>query len=71
MPNVITRRSFISRSTFAAVMASFASVPLFVQRALAEGQIGLNGKKILFIFLRGANDGINTVIPIQDSISYS
>jgi len=48
-------------------MASFASVPLFVQRALAEGQIGLNGKKILFIFLRGANDGINTVIPIQDS----
>jgi uncharacterized protein (DUF1501 family) len=67
MANLITRRSFISRSTFAAVMGSFASVPLFVQKALAEGQIGLNGKKILFIFLRGANDGINTVIPIQDS----
>jgi len=42
-------------------------VPLFVQRALAEGSIGVNGKKVLFIFLRGANDGINSVIPIQDS----
>lgn len=67
MANVITRRSFIRRSAFAAIMSSFATVPLFVQRALAEGQIGLNGKKVLFIFLRGANDGINTVIPIQDS----
>jgi len=67
MPHLITRRSFISRSTFAAVMTSYASVPLFVQQALAEGNIGLNGKKVLFIFLRGANDGLNTVIPIKDT----
>jgi uncharacterized protein (DUF1501 family) len=67
MANLITRRSFIGRSTFAAVMSSFATVPLFVQRALAEGNIGLNGKKVLFIFLRGANDGLNAVVPIQDS----
>lgn len=66
MANLITRRSFIGRSAFAAMMASFTSVPLFVQRALAEGNIGINGKKVLFIFLRGANDGINSVIPIQD-----
>ena len=34
--------------------------------ALAEGSIGLNGKKVLFIWLRGANDALNSVIPILD-----
>jgi uncharacterized protein (DUF1501 family) len=38
-----------------------------MKRALAEGNIGLNNKKILFIFLRGANDALNSVIPIEDS----
>jgi uncharacterized protein (DUF1501 family) len=69
MPNVITRRSFLStssRATLAAALASFANVPLFVRRALAEGTIGLNNKKVIFIFLRGGNDGINNVIPIND-----
>ena len=71
MANLITRRSFIKGSTLAAVMTSFASVPLFVQRALAEGNIGTNGKKVLFIFLRGANDGLNNIVPIQDPGYYT
>jgi uncharacterized protein (DUF1501 family) len=41
-------------------------IPLVVKRALAEGNIGKNGKKLLFIFLRGANDGLNSLVPILD-----
>jgi uncharacterized protein (DUF1501 family) len=48
-------------------LATLTDVPLVVKRALAEGSLGLNGKKLLFIFLRGANDALNSVIPIQDS----
>src|SRR5262245_35531143 len=69
MPNIITRRSFIKtglQSTVAAGLASLTNVPLFLQRAMAEGNIGFSGKKLLFIFLRGGNDGINNVIPIND-----
>jgi uncharacterized protein (DUF1501 family) len=42
------------------------NIPLFLQKALAEGNIGLSGKKLLFIFLRGGNDGLNNIVPIQD-----
>ena len=69
MSNVITRRSFLSvgcRASIAAALASLGNVPFFVRRALAEGSIGLNNKKIIFTFLRGGNDGINNVIPIND-----
>jgi uncharacterized protein (DUF1501 family) len=69
MPNVITRRSFLKASTQASIAAGLASmvnIPLFLQRALAEGNIGLSGKKLLFIFLRGGNDGLNNIVPIQD-----
>jgi len=67
--NVITRRSFIDRSfkTGAAVaLGTLMDIPLFVKRALAEGNIGISGKKLLFIWLRGANDGLNSLIPILD-----
>src|SRR5687767_3314651 len=69
MANVITRRSFMKTSaqaTLAAGLASMVNIPLFLQRALAEGNIGISGKKLLLIFLRGGNDGINNIIPIQD-----
>src|SRR5262245_42622541 len=69
MANVITRRSFIKSSAKASVAAGLASLvnlPLFLQRALAEGNIGISGKKLLFIFLRGGNDGVNNILPIQD-----
>jgi uncharacterized protein (DUF1501 family) len=67
--NVITRRSFLDRSlkTSAAIaLGTLMDIPLVVKRALAEGSIGLNGKKILFIWLRGANDGLNSLVPILD-----
>lgn len=69
MANVITRRSFLkagAQASIAAGLASVANIPLFLQKALAEGNIGLSGKKLLFIFLRGGNDGVNNIIPIQD-----
>jgi uncharacterized protein (DUF1501 family) len=67
--NLITRRSFFDRSlkTGAAVaLGTLMDIPLVVKRALAEGSIGLNGKKLLFIWLRGANDGLNSLVPILD-----
>ena len=67
--NVITRRSFFDRSLkagAAVAMGTLMDIPLVMKQALAEGSIGLNGKKVLFIWLRGANDGLNSLIPIQD-----
>jgi uncharacterized protein (DUF1501 family) len=69
MANIITRRSFMKASFQATVglgLASLMNIPPFLKRALAEGSIGVNGKKLLFIFLRGGNDGVNNVIPIMD-----
>ena len=73
-PHILTRRNFFTTTTGLAATAALSSltdVPLFVQKALAEGglgQPGTNGrvKKLLFIFLRGANDGLNNVIPHGD-----
>jgi len=68
--NLLTRRAFLDRSFqigLGVALATLVDIPLVMKRALAQGGIGLNGKKILFIFLRGANDSINSVIPIQDS----
>jgi uncharacterized protein (DUF1501 family) len=67
--NLITRRGFLDRSlklSLATALATLGDVPGVVKRALAEGTIGKNGKKVLFIFLRGANDGLNSVVPILD-----
>jgi uncharacterized protein (DUF1501 family) len=69
MPNIITRRSFLKASTTAAFgvgLASLMNVPPFLKRALAEGNIGINGKKLIFVFLRGGNDGVNNIVPILD-----
>ena len=68
--NILTRRAFLDRSVkigLGVALATLTDIPLIMKRALAEGTIGLNGKKLLFIFLRGANDSLNSVIPIQDS----
>ncbi|HXJ61418.1 MAG TPA: DUF1501 domain-containing protein [Verrucomicrobiae bacterium] len=69
MANVITRRSFMKASVQASIatgLASMVNIPHFLQRALAEGSIGLSGKKLLFLFFRGGNDGLNNLIPIND-----
>jgi uncharacterized protein (DUF1501 family) len=68
--NLMTRRGFLDagfKSGLAVALSTLVDIPLVVKRALAEGSIGLNGKKLLFIWLRGANDGLNSIIPIQDS----
>lgn len=67
--NVITRRGFLSASakaSMAVALSTLVDFPLVMKRALAEGSIGLNGKKILFIWLRGANDGLNSLVPVLD-----
>jgi len=67
--NILSRRAFLSQSfktSLAVALGTLTNIPFVMKRALAEGSIGLNGKKILFIWLRGANDGLNSVIPIQD-----
>lgn len=67
--NIITRRAFLDQSFkvgLGVALSTLVDIPIVVKRALAEGNIGLNGKKLLFIFLRGANDGLNSLIPIQD-----
>ena len=67
--NIVSRRSFLSTSAKAGMLAGLASltdIPFVMKRALASGGIGLNGKKVLFIWLRGANDALNSVIPILD-----
>jgi uncharacterized protein (DUF1501 family) len=67
--NVISRRSFFDRTfkTGAALaLSTLVDIPFVMKRALADGSIGLNGKKVIFIWLRGANDALNSVIPILD-----
>ena len=69
MPNILTRRSFLTHTGRAAVglgLASLMNIPPFLKRALAEGSIGINNKKLIFIFLRGGNDGVNNIIPVLD-----
>jgi len=67
--NLITRRGFFDRSMkigLGVALSTLVDIPLVVKQALAEGNIGRNGKKLLFIFLRGANDGLNSMIPVLD-----
>jgi uncharacterized protein (DUF1501 family) len=67
--NTITRRDFLQRAIRGSAglgLAALLRVPPFACRALAEGSIGLNGKKLLFLFLRGANDALNSCIPVKD-----
>lgn len=67
--HMFTRRQFLgtaAKSGLAAALATLVDIPFVVKQALADGQIGRNGKKLLFIFLRGANDGLNSVVPTLD-----
>jgi uncharacterized protein (DUF1501 family) len=67
--NIISRRSFLDRGFkvgLGVALSTLVDIPFVMKRALAEGAMGLNGKKLLFVFLRGANDALNSVIPIQD-----
>lgn len=73
-PQILTRRRFLDQSfktSLAVALATLTDIPFVMKRALAEGNIGIPGangrvKKILFIWLRGANDALNSVIPVGD-----
>src|SRR5688500_127750 len=75
--NILTRRDFLSYASKAGVAAAFASlidIPMIAKRALAQavpGGLGQNGKKVLFIFLRGANDALNSEGPVEDPAYYT
>ncbi|MBK9140434.1 MAG: DUF1501 domain-containing protein [Verrucomicrobia bacterium] len=67
--NLLTRRGFLDQ-TFRLALASAVGaawhVPLFLRRALAQGELPSGARKLLFIFLRGGNDGLNTLVPWGD-----
>lgn len=62
----ISRRRFLQAGslTFGAYGATFCS-PFFFKRQLLAGSADQD-KKLIYIFQRGGNDGINTVIPRGD-----
>ncbi|MDA1278034.1 MAG: DUF1501 domain-containing protein [Verrucomicrobia bacterium] len=69
MVNIITRRNFLTRSMRAALGAAAATqlgMPSLLRRAMAAADLPNQRKKLLFIFLRGGNDGINTIVPWAD-----
>ena len=61
----LTRRSFVNQTLLTCGLAAMGGLRLSSSRARAEGTLG-SGKKLLFIFLRGGNDGLNSLIPIED-----
>ena len=66
------RRSFLKGS--GVTLAGFSLMSLLpgplLRHALAAPAAG-NGKRMLFIFLRGGNDGLNAVIPHGDPDYYA
>ena len=59
----LRRRRFLKLSSVA-LTALGVGMPPFLRRTLANGLTG--NKKVLFIFLRGGQDGIQAVIPYGD-----
>src|SRR5687767_8836415 len=73
--NILTRRNFLSyagKLGIGSALASLMDIPLVAKRALAQqNALGRNGKKVLFVFLRGANDALNSVVPVEDPAYYT
>lgn len=65
--NVISRRNLIKTSALGG-LSTLCNVPGFLHEAWsAEPAQAWNGNKLLFIFLRGGNDSLNSLIPFGDS----
>lgn len=68
----ITRRQFLRRSAITAVGLSFGS-PLMerIARATPRGALGAAGNKVIVtINMFGGNDGLNTVVPLNQYTRY-
>ncbi len=66
LPN---RREFLGRSLGLGALTALSTLtdfPLVMRQALAQSGLGQNGRKLIFIFLRGGNDSLNSVLPIED-----
>lgn len=74
---ISSRRNFLQGGLKLGALAALNSlldIPLVAKRALAAdipNNIGRNGKKLLFVFLRGGNDALNSVVPVQDPAYYT
>ena len=55
-----SRRFFLQRGTIAAAALGGGILPAFARRALAQEP---RGKVFIFLFLRGALDGLSVVVP--------
>jgi len=68
--HIQTRRDFLTTAMKCGALAALSTltdIPFVMKQALAaDSNLGRNGKKLLFIFLRGANDSLNSVVPIMD-----
>ena len=63
---MMTRRYFLTSSAIAVVASGLA--PSFLARAASALETGRRGKKMLVVvFLRGAADGLNVIVPYGDS----
>ena len=63
--NPIDRRGFLRWSAASLTALGLCGMPGILRRALAAP--GQNGKKLLFIFLRGGIDAVQAVIPFGDA----
>ena len=60
----ISRRYFLKNGGIA--MLGMASLPSFLQRAVAATTGGQGKKKMVVLFQRGAMDGLNVVVPFGE-----
>jgi uncharacterized protein (DUF1501 family) len=63
----MNRRDFLRSNVLAGTAGLALSHPFLMSRQLLADETPGNGKRLIFIFQRGGNDGINTVIPRGDS----
>jgi uncharacterized protein (DUF1501 family) len=64
----ISRRYFLKSGGIA--MVGMASLPSFLQRAIAATTASPNKKKMVVLFQRGAMDGLNVVVPFAEPNYY-
>ena len=68
--NIISRRGFLDRSLKIGMGAwpcpTLVDIPFVMKRALADGNIGLNGKVSVHLSFAARNDALNSVIPVGD-----